>query len=478
MSFDHPTKFTRRTLFHSVRSVRISSLLIGLIVGTYLLVLVGITTGLTDAISTCRTWPTCSGIDTVSIDNSGLILAFAHRLVVGIVGIALVGVWMLVRVRDASSRVRSLLGLVVGLYTLQIGIGGAIVLEGPTRLSVALHLLIGILIFWGLLAGFVWRLEDEHGHVLEGAFVDATEDPPEDAQTDPARTETIFPPSVRAYVELMKPRLMWLLSLVALAGIALAGDLLDTLPTAVATIFGGALAIGASGTFNNVLERDRDRRMRRTADRPVATETISIYSAVVFGILLTISSLVVFLVFVNVLAAVLALLAILFYSVVYTLVLKPHTSLNVVIGGVVGAIPALIGWAAITGTIGTPAVMLGLVIFLWTPAHFYNLALAYRADYAQAGFPMLSVVGGERKTVRHIGWYFGATMLAVGLLAVVSGVGVLYVTAALIMSGIFFVQLSRLYRTRTRSAALRSFHASNAYLGALLLIIILEVGLL
>lgn len=277
-----------------------------------------------------------------------------------------------------------------------------------------------------------------------------------------------------AYLQLTKPRLMWLLSLVALAGLALAGGPALDVPTVVATLFGGILAIGASGTFNNVLERDRDRRMRRTEDRPLATETVSISRAILFGCVLSIGSMIVFVAFVNVLAAALALLAILFYSVVYTLVLKPHTSQNVVIGGVVGAVPALIGWAAVTGTVGLPAVVLGAVIFLWTPAHFYNLALAYRADYARAGFPMRSVVDGERKTVRHVAWYFGATMLAVALLGVVSGFGLLYVGAALVPSVVFFRQTSRLYRNRTRSAALGTFHASNAYLGVLLVAIVLE----
>lgn len=478
MSFGDPFEFTRRRVISPIRSVRISSLLIGLLVGTYLLVLLGIVAGVTDAVSTCRSWPICSGAEIGSVDSAGQLIALGHRLAAGTVGIALAAVWICARRRAASVRVQRLLSFVVGLYALQIGIGAMIVLGGPTRLSAALHLLVGMTVFWGLLVGFVWRLEDEFGHVLDGAFVEATEEGQSNAHTESNRAGTILPTPVGAYLELMKPRLMWLLALVALAGIALTGDLLNALPTAVATVFGGALAIGASGTFNNVLERDRDRRMRRTEDRPIATETVSITNAIAFGTLLAITSMVVFVAFVNVVAATLALLAILFYSVVYTLVLKPHTTQNVVIGGIVGAIPALIGWAAITGTIGLPAILLGTVIFLWTPAHFYNLALAYRADYARAGFPMLTVVDGERKTVRHIGWYFGATMLAVGVLAVVSEVGVLFVAAALAVSGIFLAQLSRLYRNRTRSAALRSFHASNAYLGVLLVVIVLEVGLL
>jgi len=202
---------------------------------------------------------------------------------------------------------------------------------------------------------------------------------------------------VRAYVALTKPKLMWLLCLVALASMGLAaGTSLDP-GTAVATLTGGVLSIGASGTFNNVLERDVDRHMDRTADRPVVQGRFHLVgpprsvscSRLHLSVCSSCSS--------TPSAAALGLLAILFYSVVYTLVLKPHTTQNIVIGGVVGAFPALIGWAAVENTVGMPAIILGTVIFLWTPAHFYNLALAYREDYAAAGFPMLPVVRGRQR---------------------------------------------------------------------------------
>jgi len=230
------------------------------------------------------------------------------------------------------------------------------------------------------------------------------------------------------------------------------------------------------GTFNNVLERDVDRHMDRTADRPVVQGQISPRRATAFGLLLAAASVGVFVVFVNALAAALGLLAILFYSVVYTLVLKPHTTQNIVIGGgVVGAFPALIGWAAVENTVGMPAIILGTVIFLWTPAHFYNLALAYREDYAAAGFPMLprrpggnndstahpSVPRGDAtrggRTRRH-----NPTRLAVcrhyrpG------------------RRGVFLWATVRLFRERTEQAAFRTFHASNAYLGGLLIAILVD----
>ena len=177
---------------------------------------------------------------------------------------------------------------------------------------------------------------------------------------------------------------------------------------------------------------------------------------------------------VNVLAAALGLAAILFYSVVYTLVLKPNTVQNTVIGGAAGALPALIGWAAVTGKVGLPGLALAGIIFLWTPAHFYNLALAYKDDYARGGFPMLPVVRGETVTRKHILLYLAATLLAASALAALTDLGWLYAGTTVLFGGVFLRAVVRLHRERTESAAFRAFHASNAYLGALLLAVVVD----
>jgi protoheme IX farnesyltransferase len=269
----------------------------------------------------------------------------------------------------------------------------------------------------------------------------------------------------------MKPRLMWLLCLVAGAGMALAGT--PTVRTVVATLGGGVLAIGASGTFNHVLERDVDRRMERTADRPVATHEVPVRNALAFGGLLSVAALGAFL-SVNLLVAALGLAAIAFYSVIYTLVLKPNTVQNTVIGGAAGALPALIGYAAIDGTLGLPGLALAGVIFLWTPAHFYNLALAYREDYERGGFPMMPVVRGETETRKHVLLYLGATLLGASALTALAGLGWLYAAVTVALGGVFLWAVVRLHRERTESAALRAFHASNAYLGLLLVAIVVD----
>jgi len=230
------------------------------------------------------------------------------------------------------------------------------------------------------------------------------------------------------YLEVTKPRLMWLLCLLALAGMGLAvatGAELDGV-TVVATLGGGVLAIGASGTFNHVYERDRDRKMRRTADRPIATDRVGVRRATGFGVALVIASMAVLVAFVNVLTAALTVAAIVYYAYVYTVLLKPTTRWNTVIGGGSGALPALIGYAAVTGTVGLPAVLLALVVCCWTPAHFYNLAIAHREDYARAEYPMLPVVAGVRTARQRILAWLGITLIAAALLGTATDLGILY----------------------------------------------------
>jgi len=159
---------------------------------------------------------------------------------------------------------------------------------------------------------------------------------------------------------------------------------------------------------------------------------------------------------------------------VYTLVLKPNTVQNTVIGGAAGALPALIGWSAVTGRVGLPGVALALVVFLWTPAHFYNLALAYREDYERGGFPMLPVVHGEAVTRKHILYYLAATLLGAAVLTALADLGWLYALTTVALGAIFLWAVVRLHREQTEAAAFRAFHASNAYLGALLLAVVVD----
>jgi len=454
---------------------RFPALLAATTMGVYLLLVVGVATALTDAAAACTSWPACGAGWSLPSSADGWI-AFGHRIVAVVVGIAVLGTTVLAWRLKASRRVRGALSFGLLLYPAQAGLGAVVATTGGTETVSAIHLLAGMLIFGSLLAALTWWLEAETGDPT-----DVPTDLPEAAEPlnagerPPIPTEPVAraKATVYAYFRLMKPRLMWLLCLVAAAAMALAGGAGLTPYTVAATLIAGSLSIGASGTFNHILERDIDRRMARTSDRPLATDLVPLRNAVAFGLLLTVLSVGLFAT-VNWLTAALGLVAILFYSVIYTLILKPNTVQNTVLGGAAGALPALIGWAAVTGEIGLGGLLLATFIFLWTPAHFYNLALAYKEDYERGGFPMMPVVRGETATRRHICWYLGATLLAGAVLAGSTTLGWLYVLTSVVFGGLFLWLVIDLHYKQTEKAAFRSFHGSNAYLGFVLLAIVVE----
>ena len=446
-----------------------TSLLAAAVVGVYVLVVVGATAALADATAACGGWPACGG----AFASPAVLVVLLHRAAALLVGL-FVAVTAVVAWSDLEARSRAALAVALVLYPVQAGFGALV----ATGVGVAgIHLLVAMAIFASLVLALAWHLEAETG--TDDAASDPTPAPDPALEAPVADLKPLsdldglerLRKSLWAYFELMKPRLMWLLCLVAGAGMALAGT--PTVRTVVATLGGGVLAIGASGTFNHVLERDVDRRMERTADRPVATHEVPVRNALAFGGLLSVAALGAFL-SVNLLVAALGLAAIAFYSVIYTLVLKPNTVQNTVVGGAAGALPALIGYAAIDGTLGLPGLALAGVIFLWTPAHFYNLALAYREDYERGGFPMMPVVRGETETRKHVLLYLGATLLGASALTALAELGWLYAAVTVALGGVFLWAVVRLHRERTESAALRAFHASNAYLGLLLVAIVVD----
>ncbi|MFB6168070.1 MAG: heme o synthase [Haloferacaceae archaeon] len=460
-------------MFRTRAPDRFVGLLAATTVGVYLLMAMGATAAVADAARACAAWPACGDGFALPTTATGA-LALGHRLAAGVVGLAMV-VTLVVAVRTAvSRRVRGALLVAALVYPAQAALG-AVVATTPidARLSAA-HLALGAAILVPLVAALAWTLEDRTGDPSDGKALDPDPQPPSGDPGPADVSDTGAVATLRAYVALTKPRLMWLLCLVAGAAMVLApGPLAPR--TAVATLGGGVLAIGASGTFNHVLERDVDRKMNRTSDRPLAVDRVSVRNAVVFGTALGLASLALFAA-VNLLAAALGLLAIVFYSVVYTLVLKPHTVQNTVLGGAAGALPALIGWAAVTGSIGLGGAALALVVFCWTPAHFYNLAMAYKEDYARGGFPMLPVVRGETTARKHVLYYLGATLVASGALALASPLGVLYAVTTAVFGAVFLAAVVRLHYERTAGAAMRAFHASNAFLGGLLLAVLLDAS--
>jgi protoheme IX farnesyltransferase len=281
------------------------------------------------------------------------------------------------------------------------------------------------------------------------------------------RGEQVAPGSVRDYVTLTKPRIMTLLLLTGAAGMFVGAQGLPDPSTFVVTMFGLALACGGASALNHVLDRDIDRLMPRTGARPVAGDRIPPARALEFGLALSAFSFVLLASLVNVLTAVLALVGNLFYVLVYTRWLKRSTPQNIVIGGAAGAVPPLVGWAAATGNLTLPALFLFLIVFLWTPPHFWALALLIKRDYAAARIPMLPVVRGDRETARQIVWYslllFAATLLPLATRTA----GVLYLAAAVLLGAVFLRLAWRLRAETTPARARALFHYSLLYLALL-----------
>ncbi len=288
---------------------------------------------------------------------------------------------------------------------------------------------------------------------------------------------TVAASHVRAHIGLTKPRIIELLLVTAVPTMFLAARGLPELGVAVAVLVGGALSAGSANTFNSVYDRDIDAVMKRTGHRPAVQGTVSVRAGLIQGAVLGVASVAVLGVLANWLSAMLSVLAIVMYVVGYTMWLKRRTPQNIVWGGAAGCMPVLIAWAAVTGSLNWTPVILFLIVFFWTPPHYWPLAIKYRDDYAAAGIPMLPVVAPMTTVVRHVviySWVMVATSL---LLIPVAPMGLLYSVGAL-LSGAFFLVLA--YRLRAvrdaepeavEKAAMRLFHGSISYLAVLFLLV-------
>ncbi|MFM8520161.1 MAG: heme o synthase [Solirubrobacterales bacterium] len=269
------------------------------------------------------------------------------------------------------------------------------------------------------------------------------------------------------YLSLTKPRIISLLLLTTVATMFVADPAGPSLSVILWTMLGGYLAAGGAGAINHYLDRDRDALMSRTSGRPLVTGRIDPVNGLIFGIGLGIAAFGQLWMTVNLLTAVLAMVGLLGYVLLYTLWLKPLTPQNIVIGGSAGAVPPLVGWAAATGTLSWEAAWPFLIVFFWTPPHFWALSLMIKDDYARTGIPMLPVVRGEAHTRRQILLY-AVVLLAVSLGPVVTGLlGGLYLVSALVL-GVAFVGFAVLLERRAgERLALRTYLFSLAYLALL-----------
>ncbi|HXQ76186.1 MAG TPA: heme o synthase [Acidimicrobiales bacterium] len=273
-----------------------------------------------------------------------------------------------------------------------------------------------------------------------------------------------YPEKIRSYVALTKPRIIELLLVTTLPTMFVARRGVPPVWLMVATLAGGALAAGGANAINMVVDRDIDKLMHRTRNRPLVTGAMTPRAALVFALALEVVAFAELWRWVNLLSAVLAVSATAFYVFVYTLWLKRISTQNIVIGGAAGAVPVLVGWAAVTDSLGWAPVVLFAVIFIWTPPHFWALAIRYRDDYETAGVPMLPVVATFKRTARQILVYTVLLVAVTLLFAAVGHMGLLYVVSAAVLGAGFIVYAVRLRRLSTPRAAMRLFQYSITYL--------------
>ena len=272
--------------------------------------------------------------------------------------------------------------------------------------------------------------------------------------------------SVRAYVDLMKLRVVELLIITTLPAMVLAEKGLPSFGLVAATLIGGTLAAGASNAFNMVLEAETDKLMARTSQRPLVTGSITRTQAIIFASILTVLSLLIFEIFTTELATLLAALAIFYYVVIYTIILKPNTSQKIVWGGAAGCMPVLIGWAAVTGSLTLVPVAFFLVVFFWTPPHFWALAIKYKDDYSAAGIPMLPSVSTQSNVINQMWFHTIAMVVSSAAMIQLAGLPVWVLCATVFLGAVFTFQLFALKENSDNynKVAAGIFHWSITYL--------------
>jgi len=401
-------------------------------------------------------------------------LSILHPLIALSVGLYLVLIAALSSHLRPSPDVKRFSQAIGSLFLLQIGLGLLnVLLKAPIWMQMV-HLFVADLTWMSLmlltasaLAAGVPQVEKMSAAELE-------------AGAEPG-TEPVAAPTWGDYLSLTKPRVISLLLFTALAAMFIAKGGWPGLIPFFGVAFGFYMAAGSANAINMVIDRDIDRRMKRTASRVTVTQQISSRNALIFAFLLELGSFVLLWAAGNLLSAMLALAGLVYYVVIYTLLLKRRTWNNIVIGGAAGAFPPLVGWAAVTNSLGMLAWFLFALIFLWTPVHFWALAILLKEDYEEAGVPMLPVVHGERATTIHISVY---TVLTVALSVVPVlynlgySLGWFYLVAAIALNGVLVWLTIKLYQRPERPQASSLFHYSMLYLALLFLAMAIDRSLL
>jgi protoheme IX farnesyltransferase len=378
-----------------------------------------------------------------------------------------ISAWRRRRVAPAQARVALAAAI---LFVAQSVVGGLIVLLNKPGFVAGLHLALATAV-WGCLVVLAALAANQ----LRAAPKEQEFDVLEEAKSAAAKKE-LGPvrQTISNYVDLMKPHVTVLLLGTTAAAMAIANRGFPALGLLVATLVGGAMAAGSANCINCYIDRDIDQIMGRTQRRSLPSGKVQPTQALIFGIILGVGAFVILVAFVNLLSAALACSAILFYVFVYTMGLKRTSAQNIVIGGAAGAVPVLVGWAAVTNNLSLPAIWLFAIIFYWTPPHFWALSLLIQKDYEKARIPMLPVVMGERETRKQILLY-SLLLLAVTLVLFGMGaMGYIYLLSAVVLGGIMVYMAVRLLREKTKSWAKTLFWYSNCYLAMIFAAMVID----
>ncbi len=435
----------------------------------YILMLFGSYVTGSSAALACPGWPFCTAASW-AVSNHLASINVLHRVFAVFVG--LVTLWTVIAAlrRWRIARGQAIVGLIGGiLFIWQAIVGGLIVLLKEPAFVAGLHLALAAAV-WGTLA----LLAALSSRQLRAAPAQQEIEKMEQAEAEAKKEVGVVRQTISNYIDLMKPHVTVLLLGVTLAAMAIAEQGLPPLALIIPTLLGGAMAAGSANCINCYIDRDIDQIMGRTQRRSLPSGRVEPRQALNFGIILGVVSFIVLFAFVNLLSAALAFSAILFYVFVYTLGLKRTSTQNIVIGGAAGAVPVLVGWAAITNSLSLPPVMFFAIIFFWTPPHFWALSLLIQKDYEKAGIPMLPVVKGEAVTRQQILLY-SVLLLALTLLLFALGImGYFYLAGALLLGGGLVYLAIRLWLEQTKKWARTLFWYSNMYLAAIFAIMVLD----
>ena len=430
-------------------------------------------TGTGSALGCLNDWPLCRGS---LIPNSTELTTYVnwfHRFFALVTGLVLAYTTLVAwRGKDRQHGAWITSAMMLSFFVVQAAIGGAVVVSNLQLLWRGLHLTMAAATWTAAIVLVVLAVRSGQTQPVDSSQTDRAASPRSAVGASPMTRKQI----IGAYVKLSKPWVVALLLVTTFAAMLIAQRGLPPLPLVFFTLLGGALSAGGASAINSYIDRDIDGFMSRTKNRPVVTHRIPADNALAYGIAAGVASFVILTLAANLLAAVLAMFGLLYYVFVYTGYLKRSTPHNIVIGGIAGAIPPLVGYAAVTGKVDVLALFLFLVIFYWTPPHTWALGLLIRTDYERVNIPMLPVVAGDTETRKQILLYTLQMIAVTLLLFAFQMMGWIYFVAALLLNAMFLVRALKLWRLPETDKALakRLYKFSQLYLALLFLAMILD----